>query len=71
MNEKKALEELRRAAKRREAAAEERRFAAAEVRKYAIAAHAAGVGVTEIAGAAGLSRQAVYELLGQPPSQPR
>jgi DNA invertase Pin-like site-specific DNA recombinase len=68
VNKEKALESLQRAANRRANAEEERRFATAELHKYAIAAKAAGVGVTEIAAAAGLSRQAVYEILGQQPS---
>jgi hypothetical protein len=66
MNATKALELLRLAAERRERADEERHFATAEIRKYTIAARAAGVAVTEIASAAGLSRQSVYELLGDP-----
>jgi DNA-binding phage protein len=66
MDEQRALNEIRRSAERREKADEERHFATAELRKYVHLARAAGVGVTEIAGAAGLSRQAVYEVLGQP-----
>jgi hypothetical protein len=71
MNEKKALEALRRAAERRKAADQERRAASAELRKRVQDAHAAGVNPTRIAQEAGLSRQAVYEALGQPPSQRR
>jgi DNA invertase Pin-like site-specific DNA recombinase len=71
MNEKKALERLRQAAVAREAADEARHIASAELRKCVQDAHAAGVGPTRIAEAAGLSRQAVYEILGQPPSRPR
>jgi DNA-binding phage protein len=65
MNETKALKELRRSAERREKADDERHFATAELRKYVHLSRAAGAGVTQIAEAAGLSRQAVYEVLGQ------
>jgi hypothetical protein len=65
MNPTRALELLRLAAERREKADEERHRATIELHKYTHAARAAGVGVTEIAAAAGLSRQAVYEILGQ------
>jgi len=64
----KIIQDLRRAAKRRDDADDERRFATAELHKYVHLARAADVGVTEIASAAGLSRQAVYEILGQQPS---
>jgi DNA-binding phage protein len=63
MNEKRALEALRRAAARREAADDERHAASAELRKRVKDAHAAGVSPTRIAQEAGLSRQAVYEAL--------
>lgn len=69
MSERKALEALRRAAARREAADDERHAASAELRKRVQDAHAAGVSPTRIAQEAGLSRQAVYEALQ--PSQPR
>jgi DNA-binding phage protein len=63
MNEKRALESLRRAAARREAADDERHAASVELRKRVRDAHAAGVSPTRIAQEAGLSRQAVYEAL--------
>lgn len=63
MNERKALESLRRAAERRAVAEEERHAASAELRKRVRDAHAAGVSPTRIAQEAGLSRQAVYEAL--------
>jgi len=65
MNEKKILERLRRAAERREVADAERHAAAAELRKRVQEAHAAGLSPTRIAQEARLSRQAVYEALGQ------
>lgn len=71
MNEKKALEELRQAAERRTVAEKERHAASADLRERVQDAHAAGVSPTRIAQEAGLSRQAVYEALGQPPSRPR
>ncbi len=71
MNEKKILERLRRAAERREVADDERHAAAADLRKRVQEAHAAGLSPTRIAQEARLSRQAVYEALAQPPSQPR
>jgi DNA-binding phage protein len=63
VNERKALEALRKAAERREAADDERHAASAEMRKRVRDAHAAGVSPTRIAQEAGLSRQAVYEAL--------
>jgi DNA invertase Pin-like site-specific DNA recombinase len=63
MNEKRALEALRRAAERRKVAEDERHAAAAELRKRVRDAHATGVSPTRIAQEAGLSRQAVYEAL--------
>jgi DNA invertase Pin-like site-specific DNA recombinase len=69
MSEAKIMDGLRRAAKRRKAADGERHAASVELRKRVQDAHAAGIGPTRIAEAAGLSRQAVYEALGhQQPS---
>jgi hypothetical protein len=65
MSEKKALEALRRAAERRQAAEDERHAASTELRRRIKEAHAAGVSPTRIAQEAGLSRQAVYEALSQ------
>jgi DNA-binding phage protein len=70
MNEQKILERLRRAAERREVAETERHAASAELRKRVREAHDAGLGPTRIAQETGLSRQAVYELLAERPSQP-
>jgi DNA-binding phage protein len=71
MSEQKALEALRKAAARREAADEERHAASIELRKCVQAARKAGIGPTRIAQEASLSRQAVYEALGETPSSPR
>lgn len=68
MSEDTIIAALRKAAERREAADQERHEASAEIRKRVQDAHAAGIGPTRIAEAAGLSRQAVYEALGQRPS---
>lgn len=68
ISEKKAIERLRRAAERREVADQERHAAAAELRRRIQQAHAAGLSPTRIAQEARMSRQAVYEALGQQPS---
>ena len=68
MSEGKTIDALRRAAERRKAADDERHAASAELRKRVRDAHAAGISPTRIAQEAGLSRQAVYEALGQRPS---
>ncbi|HEX8743185.1 MAG TPA: hypothetical protein VF712_08615 [Thermoleophilaceae bacterium] len=56
---------IRQAAKRRDRADKARREAVAELRAQVRAAQAAGVSITRIAAEAGLSRQGVYDLLGQ------
>jgi DNA invertase Pin-like site-specific DNA recombinase len=58
------IRNLRRGAKRREEAAHAKRKAAANLRDRVRDAHEGGVNVTLIAKEAGLSRQAVYDLLG-------
>jgi transcriptional regulator NrdR family protein len=63
MNEKRAIESLRRAAERRRVAEDERHAASTELHKRIRDAHAAGVSPTRIAQEACLSRQAVYEAL--------
>lgn len=68
MSEAAILKVLRDAAKRRERAEQERHAASAELRKRVQEAHKAGISPTRIAQEAGLSRQAVYEALGQQPS---
>jgi len=59
---------IRRAAKRRERANETRRAATDELREHLRAAQAEGVSIAQIAREARLSRQGVYDLLGQRPS---
>ena len=68
MSEADAIKALHLAADRRKAADDERHAASAELRKRVQDARAAGVSPTRIAQEAGLSRQAVYEALGQRPS---
>jgi hypothetical protein len=69
MTQSEAIKGIRRAAKRRARAAHARREATAELRRYCQEAQAAGVSIIQIAREAGLSRQGVYDLLGQRPSQ--
>jgi hypothetical protein len=59
------LREVRKAANRRARADESRRQATEDLRKWCREAHDAGVTITEIASAASLSRQGVYDLLGR------
>jgi hypothetical protein len=68
VTEQKAIEALRKAAERREAAERERHASSAELRKRIKDALAAGVSPTQIGREARLSRQAVYEARDQPPS---
>jgi DNA-binding phage protein len=71
MTEAQAIRRIRRAAKKRERAAEARQLATAELRRYCREAQEAGVSITRIASEAGLSRQGVYDLLGVRPSPKR
>ncbi|HKG36192.1 MAG TPA: hypothetical protein VKA89_07140 [Solirubrobacterales bacterium] len=64
-----ALKGIRNAAKRRDRADKSRRQAREQLKRYTREAQAAGVPISEIAQVAGLSRQAVYGLLGQSPFQ--
>lgn len=63
-----ALKAIRRAARKREKADEAKRNATEELRRYCREAQKAGVPITRIASEAGLSRQGVYDLLGERPS---
>jgi AcrR family transcriptional regulator len=71
------IDRLKAAAKRREKLDDERRQVIAELVEAAKAAKAQGTSVTAIAEAAGVSRQAVYDLLegkygqGVPRGRPR
>jgi len=69
MTEAEAIKGIRRAAKKRERATATRREAMEELRRLAVEAQAAGVSVSQIAREAGLSRQGLYDLLGERPSQ--
>lgn len=66
------LKTLKLAGQRRVRAETARKTAAVELRERILEAHAAGVPISRIAHAAGLSRQGVYDVLragnGQPPS---
>jgi hypothetical protein len=63
MTKDQILRDLRKASAAREQADEARDLYAASVRELVVAARSAGIGPTEIARAARLSRQAVYEAL--------
>jgi DNA invertase Pin-like site-specific DNA recombinase len=62
------LRSIRGAAKRRERADAAKRQATDDLRGYVRDAREAGVSITRIASEAGLSRQGVYDLLGERPS---
>ena len=62
------LKEIRKAAKGRAKADEAHRKATEDLRIYIKAARTAGVPITQIASEAGLSRQAVYDVLEARPS---
>ncbi|HEX9968055.1 MAG TPA: hypothetical protein VGB06_08920 [Solirubrobacterales bacterium] len=68
MSERAVLQAIRRAARKRERADEAKREATEELRRHCREAQAAKVPVTRIASEAGLSRQGVYDLLGERPS---
>ena len=68
MSEATILRSIRGAAKRREKADAAKRQATDDLRGYVRDAREAGVSITRIAEEAGLSRQGVYDLLGERPS---
>jgi DNA invertase Pin-like site-specific DNA recombinase len=68
MSEAMILRSIRGAAKRREKADAAKRQATEDLRAYIRDARKAGVPITRIASEAGLSRQGVYDLLGERPS---
>lgn len=68
MSEATILRSIRGAAKRRERADAAKRQATEDLRGYIRDAREAGVPITRIASEAGLSRQGVYDLLGERPS---
>jgi DNA-binding phage protein len=63
VTESEAVRGLRGAAKRRESADRKRREATEDLRRYAQAAKAAGLSMSQIAREAGVSRQGLYDLL--------
>jgi DNA-binding phage protein len=68
MSEATILRSIRGAAKRRERADAAKRQATDDLRGYVRDAREAGVSITRIASEAGLSRQGIYDLLGERPS---
>lgn len=68
MSAEKAIQRIHLAVKAREDAAEARRAATKELAQALREAQKEGVAVTQIASEAGLSRQAVYDLLAEQPS---
>jgi hypothetical protein len=62
------LKSIRSAASRRHTADEAKRKATDDLREFVRQARAAKVPITKIASEAGLSRQGVYDLLGERPS---
>jgi hypothetical protein len=69
MTEAEAIKGIRQAAKQRERASNARRKATTDLRRYCKAAQKAGISISQIAREADLSRQGVYDLLGQRPSR--
>lgn len=68
MSEATLLKSIRGAASRRRTADEAKRKATDDLREFVRQAREAKVPITKIASEAGLSRQGVYDLLGERPS---
>jgi DNA-binding phage protein len=68
MSEVQILRSIRGAASRRKSADAAKRQATEDLRAFCQQAQEAGVSITRIASEAGLSRQGVYDLLGERPS---
>ncbi len=68
MSEATAIRRIQAAVKKRAKADEAKREATEQLRKSCREARDAGVSITRIAEEAGLSRQGVYDLLGEQPS---
>jgi len=68
MSEAQILRSIRGAASRRKSADAAKRQATEDLRAFCQQAQEAGVSITRIASEAGLSRQGVYDLLGERPS---
>jgi DNA-binding phage protein len=68
MSEAAAVRKIKAAARKRAKADEAKREATEQLRRACREAQAAKVSITRIAEEAGLSRQGVYDLLGERPS---
>jgi DNA invertase Pin-like site-specific DNA recombinase len=68
MSEAAVIRKIQAAARKRSKADVAKREATEQLRKSCREAQAAGVPITRIASEAGLSRQGVYDLLGERPS---
>lgn len=68
MSEAQIIRRIQSAAKKRAKADAAKREATEDLRRYCAEAQAAGVPITRIAEEAGLSRQGIYDLLGERPS---
>lgn len=68
MSEATIIRRIKSAARKREKADTAKREATEDLRRYCKEAREAGVSITRIASEAGLSRQGVYDLLGERPS---
>jgi hypothetical protein len=68
MSEAVVIRKIQSAAKKRTKADAAKREATDDLRRYCKEAQKAGVSITRIASEAGLSRQGVYDLLGERPS---
>jgi hypothetical protein len=68
MSEAAVIRKIQSAAKKRAKADTAKREATDDLRRYCKEAQKAGVSITRIASEAGLSRQGVYDLLGERPS---
>jgi DNA-binding phage protein len=68
MSEAAVIRKIQSAAKKREKADAMKRDATEDLRRFCAEAQKAGVSITRIASEAGLSRQGVYDLLGERPS---
>lgn len=67
MSAEKAISRIHQAVRGREEASEQRQKATDDLRQAVREAKAERVPITQIASEAGLSRQAVYDLLGEQP----
>ena len=68
MSEALLLRSIRGAAQRRHTADAAKRQATDDLREFVRQAREAGISITRIASEAGLSRQGIYDLLGERPS---